>query len=47
VILSHIIPFFDKKNKLAGFDFPFSLKPIKVKLTWGFSKTNLLKSVAV
>jgi len=46
ITLSAIIPFLDKKNKVAGFALPFSLNPTKVILTSLFSKINELSSVA-
>jgi hypothetical protein len=45
-MLSHITPFLAKKNKVDGFDLPFSLKPTNVNFILGFSKINVLNSVA-
>lgn len=37
-------PFFDKKNKVDGFDLPYSSKPINVNVHFLFSKIILFKS---
>ena len=44
-MVSHMTPFLDKKKRVEGFAFPFSFKPIRVKLISLFSKTKVLKSV--
>jgi hypothetical protein len=44
-MLSQITPLRDKKNNVDGLALAFSLKPINVNLTSGFSKINVFNSV--
>jgi hypothetical protein len=47
LMLSPKNPFFDKKNRVAGFALPNSSKPISVNVCSGFSCMILCKSVNV